>query len=146
MKVSSIFLQNYAKKANSNPNLDFRGLFKLGKDIRRCCGLYYDNVYTPFSNEWTKKLPENTSISVVKKSASTDSESYIVKSLVWDKRKLVCKKCAEDEILMDTDGISKDGQVCRWEDIYAIESNKEKLLECLNKHLNKIKKRLKNLK
>ncbi len=149
MIVNSVLLQSYYSgilfKVNSNRNLNFEGLLKMGKDIRRCCGLYSDDAYTPFLNEWTKKLPEGTSIAVFQKNVTSDSEKYIVKSHIWDKHKLECKKCAEDEIFMDTEGISKYGTCCRWEDTYAIEDNKERLLECLNKHLNKIKTKLKRI-
>ena len=145
MKVSSVSVQNYSNldlKVTSNPNLNFKGLLKMGKDIRRCCGLYDNDEYTPFLNEWTKKLPVSASISIVQKNTTSSSENYIVKSLIWDKHKLECIKCAEDEIFMDTEGILKNGRVCRWEDTYAIDKNKEILSECLNKHLNKIKERL----
>jgi hypothetical protein len=57
MKINPVLLHSYSNVVlKSNSNISFEGLFKMGKDIRRCCGLYDSDKYQQFSKEWTKKL------------------------------------------------------------------------------------------
>ena len=145
MIINPVFLHNYSNvrlKDNSNKNPNFKGFLKMGKDIRRCCGLYYDNIYKEFSKDWNIRLPKNTGIIVHYEDTQGNYENYIVKSVIIDKNARTLKEYDNEKLSMYTDGISKYGICCRWEDTDIIYDNKKKLLNSLEEHLNKIKERL----
>ena len=147
MIINAVSLQKYSSPnltINSKQNLNFTGILQMGKDARRCCGYYDDDTYATFSNEWTKKLPSDTSITIYQKNSNGYFENYIVKSFIWDKNNLVCKKCLEEEIPMYVDGIFEDGHVCRDEDVETVKRNRDKLLKSFENHLKSIKTKLSN--